>query len=57
MEPNHASRIPEASAETLALQQQALFSAMTVMIVLHEVILDSSGDPVDFRITDCNSAI
>jgi len=56
MATNRASRIPEASAKALALQQQALFSAMTEMIVLHEVILDSSGDPVDYRITDCNSA-
>jgi len=56
MEPNHASRIPEASAETLALQQQALFSAMTEMIVLHQVIFDSEDRPVDYRITDCNTA-
>lgn len=56
MEPNHASHIPEASAEALALQQQALFSAMTEMIVLHQVIFDPEGVPVDYRITDCNTA-
>ncbi len=56
MATNRASRIPEASAKALALQQQALFSAMTEMIVLHQVIFDSEDRPVDYRITDCNTA-
>jgi len=53
---DRSSRVPEASPEALAVQQQAVFSAMTEMIVLHQVIFDQEGKPVDYRITDCNSA-
>lgn len=33
-----------------------LFQSMTEMVVLHEVIFDSIGTPVDYRITSCNPA-
>ena len=31
-----------------------LFEAMTEMVVLHEVVLDDKGEPVDYKIIDCN---
>lgn len=34
----------------------ALFSAMTEMVVLHELVFDGDGNPLDYRITDCNKA-
>jgi signal transduction histidine kinase/HAMP domain-containing protein len=34
----------------------ALFSSMTEMVALHELILDERGQPVNYRITDCNRA-
>ncbi len=34
----------------------ALFSAMTEMVVLHEVVFDESGEPVNYRIIGCNDA-
>ena len=33
-----------------------LFGAMTEMVVLHELVLNESGEAVDYRITDCNTA-
>ncbi len=35
---------------------QALFASMTEMVVLHEVVMDPLGQPVNYRITDCNRA-
>lgn len=35
---------------------QSLFDAMTEMVVLHEVVCDDAGHPVDYRILDCNPA-
>ncbi|ERP30865.1 pas/pac sensor signal transduction histidine kinase [Chitinivibrio alkaliphilus ACht1] len=34
----------------------ALFSSMTEMVVLHELVFDEAGTPVNYRITDCNDA-
>lgn len=34
----------------------ALFSSMTEMVVLHELVFDEAGLPVDYRIVDCNDA-
>jgi len=34
----------------------ALFASMMEMIVLHEMVFDDTGKPVDYRITDCNPA-
>ncbi|MGM0462805.1 MAG: PAS domain S-box protein, partial [Fibrobacterota bacterium] len=34
----------------------ALFSSMTEMVVLHELIYDDEGTPVNYRIIDCNNA-
>lgn len=34
----------------------ALFSSMTELVVLHEVVLGPSGEAIDYRILDCNKA-
>jgi len=34
----------------------ALFSSMTEMVVLHELILNGSGKAINYRIIDCNQA-
>ena len=34
----------------------ALFESMNEMAVLHEMIFDTQGEPVDYRLTDCNAA-
>ena len=34
----------------------ALFSSMTEMVVLHDVVFDERKRPVNYRITDCNAA-
>ncbi|HBD95884.1 MAG: hypothetical protein A2015_13180 [Spirochaetes bacterium GWF1_31_7] len=34
----------------------ALFSSMTEMVVLHDIVFDEDGVPVNYRITDCNTA-
>lgn len=34
----------------------ALFASMTEIVVLHEIVLDEHGRPVNYRITDCNDA-
>jgi PAS domain S-box-containing protein len=31
-----------------------LFSAMTEIVVLHDLVFDEMGEPIDYRITDCN---
>lgn len=33
-----------------------LFQSMTEMVVLHEIIFDCMGTPIDYRITSCNPA-
>jgi len=35
---------------------QALFSAMTEMVVVHELLFDEKGIPCNYRILDCNQA-
>jgi len=35
---------------------RTLFSAMNETVVMHELILDGEGVPVDYRIVDCNEA-
>jgi len=34
----------------------ALFASMTEMVVMHELVFDEKGNPVNYRITDCNNA-
>ena len=34
----------------------SIFDSMSEMVVLHELICDSTGRPVDYRILDCNPA-
>ncbi len=33
-----------------------LFGSMTEMVVLHELVFDESGNPVNYRLMDCNRA-
>jgi len=35
---------------------RALYSAMTEMVAMHEIVTDAAGRPVDYRIVDCNPA-
>jgi PAS domain-containing protein len=35
---------------------QALFSAMTEIVILHELLFDDNGIPCNYRILDCNQA-
>lgn len=37
-------------------QLSMLFSSMTEMVAIHEVVFDEQGVPVNYRITDCNDA-
>lgn len=34
----------------------ALFAAMTELVVLHDLVFDDQGKPVNYRISDCNKA-
>ncbi|EFI36339.1 multi-sensor hybrid histidine kinase [Desulfonatronospira thiodismutans ASO3-1] len=46
-------------AEALRESEQklrSLFSAMTEAVVLHELVFDSRGEAIDYRIIDCNQA-
>jgi len=47
-----------AEAQRLASEApfHALFTSMQEMVVLHELMLDAAGQPVDYRILDCNPA-
>jgi signal transduction histidine kinase len=47
-----AQEAAERSNQTLT----ALFDSMEEMVVLHEVLLDDQGLPINYRITDCNQA-
>jgi PAS domain S-box-containing protein len=38
------------------IKLSTLFSAMTEMVVLHEVVFNETGVPVNYRIVDCNDA-
>jgi PAS domain S-box-containing protein len=45
--------------EALRLSEEKLstfFGAMTEMVVMHELVFDDEGKPVDYRIIDCNNA-
>jgi PAS domain S-box-containing protein len=33
-----------------------LFESMTEMVVLHDIVFDQAGRPINYRITDCNAA-
>jgi len=37
-------------------QFRSLFDTMSEMVVLHELVYDSSGQPIDYRILECNPA-
>lgn len=46
----------EESVRTSERKLQALFSAMSEMVVLHELVRGAQGQITDYRITDCNPA-
>lgn len=35
-------------------QMRSIYTAMTEMVVLHEIVPNAAGEPVDYRILDCN---
>ncbi|KAF0128658.1 MAG: PAS/PAC sensor hybrid histidine kinase [Bacteroidetes bacterium] len=43
-------------AEESVAKLNALFTTMSEMVVLHELVFDENGKPVNYRITDCNDA-
>lgn len=43
-------------AEESEAKLNALFTAMSEMVVLHELVFDENGAPVNYRIIDCNDA-
>lgn len=47
------SEVKERAAED---KFSTLFSAMTEMVVIHELVFDASGDPADYRLLQCNGA-
>ncbi len=51
-EQKQAEAALRASEEKLS----AMFASMAEMVVLHEVVLDEAGQPINYRITDCNRA-
>ena len=48
----------QAECETKQSEEKwrTFFESMTEMVVLHELVFDEQGNPVDYRITDCNTA-
>jgi len=47
-----AERALQESEEKLS----TLFSSMTEMVAMHELVFDEDGNAINYRITDCNSA-
>jgi len=48
--------IAKEKAEESEAKLNALFTSMSEMVVLHELVFDENGEPVNYRITDCNDA-
>jgi len=53
MRPERGSRSQKAESESLL---RSLYSGMSDMVGLHDLVLDEAGQPVDYRILDCNPA-
>jgi signal transduction histidine kinase len=51
-EAEDANRKMRQSEENLS----TLFASMTEMVVMHELVLDEKGNPINYIITDCNKA-
>jgi PAS domain S-box-containing protein len=51
-----AQKRGEESLHESEAKLSALFASMEEMVVLHEVVFDENGQPVNYRITDCNPA-
>lgn len=49
-------KITEESLRESEAKLSALFASMSEMVVLHEIVLDDAGVPVNYRIVDCNAA-
>jgi len=52
----NAIRKAKEKAEESEAKLNALFTSMSEMVVLHELVFDENGEPVNYRITDCNDA-
>jgi PAS domain S-box-containing protein len=49
-------KLAEESLRESERKFHSIFDSMSEIVVLHELICDSSGRPVDYRILDCNPA-
>ncbi len=45
-----------ANAEKSEEKYSTIFTSMSEMVVLHELVFDENGEPINYRITDCNDA-
>ena len=48
--------IAKEKAEESEAKYSTLFTLMSEMVVLHELVFDENGEPVNYRITECNDA-
>ncbi|HOZ46731.1 MAG TPA: cache domain-containing protein [Candidatus Hydrogenedentes bacterium] len=56
-EAKHDEALQEAEkSRRLTEKLEALFTSMTEIVAVYELVLDGTGMPVNYRITDCNSA-
>lgn len=46
----------EAALKSSEAKLSALFTSMTEMVVLHELVFNGAGKPVNYRLIDCNRA-
>ncbi|MDA3943263.1 MAG: PocR ligand-binding domain-containing protein [Bacteroidetes bacterium] len=53
---NNQIREGKVKAEESEAKLNALFTSMSEMVVLHELVFDENGKPVNYRIIDCNDA-
>lgn len=48
------SKLAEKALQESELKFRSLYESMVELSVIHEIVFDSSGKPVDYRILDCN---
>lgn len=56
MEALHEHQRAEEVVRASEARLHKLYTSMTEMLVSHEVVMDSTGKPIDYRILDCNPA-
>ena len=49
-------KLIEEKLKTSEEELSALFSSMTEMVVIHELVFNELNEPIDYRIVDCNNA-